>query len=390
MIINHILNLGNRHPIVERINSDNEYITNDISLGTNFNNLETHGILLYGLNSAGKSTLMKAVGLNIIMAQIGYFVPSKEFTFFPYSSLFTRISGNDNIYKGMSSFMVEMVELRAILKRNNSNSLIICDEICRGTEVKSANIIVTAMIECLAKSKASFITATHLHELVEIERIKSLENVSCYHLHVEYDEENNTLKFDRKLKLGSGKSYYGLDVAQYVMDDKDFMKLTREIEKEIDNEPPILNTKVSKYNTNVYLDECLICSTKENLETHHIEWQKDCNSDGFILSKPHVNKNHKSNLMAVCCSCHDDIDRGKIRVTGYDQTSKGPVLKWEYVKVIKNKNKKYSEEDIKKILETKKIKRITQEKAKKLLQTKYSINISKSTIKKIWNNEYLL
>ena len=75
------------------------------------------GILLYGINSSGKSTLMKSIGLNIIMAQIGYFVSASEFTYYPYNTLMTRISGMDNIFKGMSSFMVEMMELMAILKQ---------------------------------------------------------------------------------------------------------------------------------------------------------------------------------------------------------------------------------------------------------------------------------
>jgi DNA mismatch repair protein MutS len=380
-----------RHPIVEKINIDTEYITNDISLGCEFNNENINGILLYGLNSAGKSTLMKAIGLNIILAQIGYFVACSEFTYYPYKSLFTRISGNDNIFKGMSSFMVEMIELRAILKRNNQNSLVICDEICRGTEVKSANIIVTAMIDSLSKSGASFITATHLHQLAKLKRIESLDNVQPYHLHVEFDNDNNLLIFDRKLKKGSGKSYYGLDVAQYVMDDLDFIKKTREIEKEINGIQPILTTNKSKYNNNVYMDECLICSSKENLEMHHIEWQKDCDSNGFILSKSHVNKNHSSNLMPVCQTCHDDIDRDKIRVNGYEQTSKGSLLKWEYVTDTEKKSKrKYNNKDIKIILGIKNEKKITQINAKKLLLKKYNIKISTNTIRKIWNNEYVI
>ncbi|VVU94569.1 MutS domain V [seawater metagenome] len=381
-----------RHPIVERINLENEYITNDISLGCTFNKEEVNGILLYGLNSAGKSTLMKAIGLNIILAQIGFFVPCSNFIFYPYHSLFTRISGNDNMFKGMSSYMVEMIELRAILKRNNSNSLIICDEICKGTEVKSANIIVTAMVETLSKSGASFITATHLHQLMEFKRIQEISNVKAYHLHVEYDRENNLLIFDRVLKQGSGKSYYGLDVAQYVMDDMDFIKKTREIEIELNQgSDTIMPTKKSKYNSKLYIDECMICSTKENLEVHHIEWQKDCNSDGFILSKPHVKKNHKSNLMPVCQKCHDDIDRDNIKVTGYEQTSNGPLLKWEYVKADKKKNsKKYNQVEIDLILGFKTIQNITQEKARKILLNNHKIKISKNTIRKIWKNEYVI
>ena len=106
---------------------------------------------------------MKSIGINIILAQIGYFVAAKEFIYNPYHSLLARISSNDNIFKGLSSFMVEGIELRAILKRNNENSLIICDEVCRGTEVKSANIIVVYMIEMLSRFKSSFISATQIY-----------------------------------------------------------------------------------------------------------------------------------------------------------------------------------------------------------------------------------
>ena len=383
---------GIRHPIVERINSESEYIANDISLGCEFNGYDTTGMLLYGLNSAGKSTLMKSIGLNIILAQIGYFVASNQFKFSPYTSLFTRISGNDNIFKGMSSYMVEMIELRAILKRNNQHSLIICDEICRGTEVKSANIIVVAMIESLAKSQSSFITASHLHELVNYDRIKNLSNVKSYHLHVDYDEKRNLLIFDRMLRQGSGKSYYGLDVAQYIMDDPDFISLTRDIEKDIENNhKPLVQENKSKYNKDLYLDECLICSKRKDLEMHHIEWQKDCDNNGFIISKPHVNKNHSSNLMPVCSSCHDDIDRGAILVKGYEQTSNGPKLNWEYVKneEIKSK-KKYDEDDVDIILNLKDISKITQKKAKNILMKKHGIKISTNTISKIWNSTYVI
>ena len=130
------------------------------------------GILLFGLNSAGKSSLQKSIGIAIIMAQMGYPVASKYFEFSPYQNLFTRISANDNIFKGLSSFALEISELRAIIKRSNENTLVIADEVCKGTEHKSSLIIVMTMLEILSKRKTSFITATHLHDLVNIERIK--------------------------------------------------------------------------------------------------------------------------------------------------------------------------------------------------------------------------
>jgi DNA mismatch repair protein MutS len=103
-----------RHPIVERL-IDYEYVPHSIELGNNLtNNLK--GILIYGLNSSGKSVLMKAVGLSVIMAQCAMYVPAKSFELKPYSSIYTRITGNDNLFKGLSSFTLEMVELNAIIK----------------------------------------------------------------------------------------------------------------------------------------------------------------------------------------------------------------------------------------------------------------------------------
>ena len=99
-----------RHPIIQRIQDDIEYVGNDLELNQD-------GILLYGINASGKSSFMKAIGLNIIMAQAGMYVAAESMSYYPYNSIF-RISGMDNIYKGMSSFTVEMTELRNILQRS--------------------------------------------------------------------------------------------------------------------------------------------------------------------------------------------------------------------------------------------------------------------------------
>ena len=181
-----------RHPIVEHINQDICYQPHNLTLGKDIN-----GILLYGINSSGKSTLMKAVGINVILAQIGYYTASTKFEYYPYVNLFTRIDGNDNILEGNSSFMVEMIELMSILKRNNNRTLVLGDEICRGTEEKSANIIVAIMLELLEKSNTNFITATHLHILSELESVKNLTSVKAMHLSVEYDTNNEMLIYSR-------------------------------------------------------------------------------------------------------------------------------------------------------------------------------------------------
>ncbi len=365
-----------RHPIVEHLNEKVLYYPHSMTLGKDLN-----GILLYGINSSGKSTLMKAVGLNLILAQIGYYVAAKEYTYFPYQAIFTRICGNDDIYRGLSSFMVEMIELMSILKRNDKNTLVIGDEICRGTEEKSANIIVAYMLETLEKAQTSFITATHLHKIADLPSVTKLEKVKPYHLKVSYDEENEKIIYERELTEGQGEKFYGLQVAKFLMNDKDFNKRTNEILGEFDN-----SGKKSRYNADLTLDECYFCQRTDNLECHHINWQKDFNKNNININSPHIKKNKFYNLLVVCQKCHDKIDAGKIDVKGWVMTSKGVELDYCKNKSIK-KDRKYNLDDINKIKMIKgKIK--SPKEAKLYVKENFDIKISRSTISKIWNEEY--
>lgn len=123
------------------------YVTNDIRLGKEnsgtSDNEEFDGMLLYGTNAVGKTSLIKSIGISIIMAQAGLYVPCESLLFSPYHSIYTRILGNDNIFKGLSTFAVEMTELRTILRMADKNSLILGDELCSGTESDSALSIFT-------------------------------------------------------------------------------------------------------------------------------------------------------------------------------------------------------------------------------------------------------
>jgi DNA mismatch repair protein MutS len=321
-----------RHPICEKLLTDTEYVPITIQLGVP----EQSGILLFGLNSVGKSTLQKSIGINIILAQIGYYVPASKFEYYPYTNLMTRISANDNLFKGLSSFALELSELRSILKRSDKNTLIIADEVCKGTEHQSSLIIVMSMLEILSQNKCSFITATHLHELTFMNRLHNLKDVKMYHLHVDYDEKNNILKYNRQLLPGSGENFYGLNVAKYLINDSTFFKVANEIKNEI-SPTFLVGNKTSKYNSKLWINECQICEYKpineydKPLETHHINFQKNCDKDGFILAKPHIHKNHKSNLCILCYKCHDKIDTNEIMIYGYEDTSHGSQLKYNTV-----------------------------------------------------------
>lgn len=305
-----------RHPIIERILSFQQYVPNDINIGTD----TTRGILLYGINSAGKSSISKAVALNVIMAQAGMFVPCDSLVFWPYKEIFTRIPSGDDMMKGQSTFVVEITELRNILKRATQNSLVIGDELASGTESISALAIVSAGISQLYDRQSSFIFATHLHDLPNISHIKSLSQLGIYHLGVTYDEAEDKLVYQRTLLPGQGKSLYGLEVCKSLNLGAEFMSLANEVRQEVLNIiPNALSTKSSKYNTNYFIDECSVCGQNAK-EVHHILYQSRANDEGFI---GHLHKNNLSNLMSVCESCHDKIHQGEIKVMGYIQTTHG-------------------------------------------------------------------
>ena len=345
-----------RHPIAERLKTDYEYVPHDISLGKppNWKNGDEllDGILLFGLNSAGKTTLMKAIGLNLIMAQCGMFVAAEEYKYSMYETLFARITGNDNIFKGLSSFALEMTELDAILNRSNNKTLVIGDEITRGTETISGSAIITTGLTYLSKFHCSFIFATHLHEIVNLDRINKLQNMKMFHLNVEYDKEKDILIFDRKLNPGPGSPVYGLTVAKYIIKNKEFIKLAQEIQNEIQDKPnSILSGKTSRYNGNLYVDACQICnkqnSTKNDhigfLDTHHINFQSNCTEDGFVIGKSYLPMNTKSNLIVLCKGCHYKVHHNELEIRGYVETSNGRIVDYNFIKknskIIKKNNK---------------------------------------------------
>ena len=307
-----------RHPLIEVYQKDIPYIPNDVDL-----NDKQRGMLLYGINSAGKSSYMKSVGVNLIMAQAGMYVASDSFTYFPYESIFTRIPNGDNLFKGQSTFVAEMSELRSILKYSTNRSLVIGDEVASGTESVSAISIVSAGISMLSQRSSSFIFATHLHEVAKLETILNLSNVTIYHISVHYDEQTGLLIYDRVLREGSGETLYGLEVCKSLDMPPEFIYLANTIRQEhLQLSKTVVNTKTSRYSSEVFVDLCSICKNKAE-EIHHIKEQVKADKNGFIGS---IHKNDKHNLVSVCQTCHDRIHNGNITLNGYIQTSKGKDL----------------------------------------------------------------
>lgn len=313
-----------RHPLIERFQEVCEYVPQDVDLSG-----ESRGMLLYGVNCSGKSSLMKAIGVSIIMAQAGLYVPASSFMFYPYNTILTRIVGNDNLFKGLSSFAVEMSELRGIMKRNGDRTLVLGDEICHGTEtISGVSIIATTIIE-LSRQNSNFVFATHLHQLSQMKRIVELDNVKMYHLKVKFDDKLGDLVYDRRLESGSGPPVYGLEVAKAMGLDRTFIELANTIRQEIMEIKPVVSNKKSRYNSRVFMDQCGIpnCS-KPAVDTNHIKFQSFADKCGFI---GHIHKDHKSNLIPLCKECHNRVHNEnpgdwKYLLSGYKMTSNGPKL----------------------------------------------------------------
>lgn len=333
--------IGLRHPIIESNEQSGIYVPNDIYLGQGLTTEHQHitlnasdgnqvnGVLLYGINSSGKSSLMKSIGLSVILAQAGFFVPAAKLKLSIYEQLFTRIVSQDNLYKGLSTFSVEMMELKNIFNRATPKSLILGDEISQGTETESGLSIVAGAILKLIELKATFIFATHLHQLKNIEPLQKIDSLIFLHLSVTYDETNDALIYNRELQLGMGSSLYGLEFAKSLHMDKTFLKHAYEIRETLLGKSSELkkltSQKRSRYNKDLYVTKCALCD--ENVEdVHHIAEQNLANDAGMIGS---INKNHKYNLIPLCKKHHKMIHEGKIHISGFVMTSKGIKLNYQ-------------------------------------------------------------
>lgn len=308
-----------RHPLIERINDNVEYIANDVYLGK-------ESIILFGLNSSGKSSLLKSIGIAVILAQSGFYVPCSSMTLNPFSTLIPRINSGDNILKNQSSFYVEMLELKMILKNANKSTLVLLDELASSSESVSANSIVASAILFLNKNNCPFMLATHLHFLSKFEKIKDNINIKMKHTSVSFDKE--IIIYNRKLKEGNGGDLYGLEVAKNIGLNPEFLKVAFEIRNElIGKSKLLLNTKVSSYNKDKLINSCEICNyrpikkTDLPLDVHHILFQCTSDNNGIISGKFH--KNEKFNLVVLCKECHIKTHKNEIKINGYIQTSSG-------------------------------------------------------------------
>lgn len=198
-----------RHPVVEKVLDNDSFITNDTYLDNDLNRVS----IITGPNMAGKSTYMRQVALIVLMAQIGSFVPAKSADIGIVDRIFTRVGASDDLASGQSTFMVEMSEVANILRNATANSLLILDEIGRGTSTFDGLSIAWAVVEYISSKDllgAKTLFATHYHELTELEG--KLEGVNNYCISVK--ESGDDIVFLRKIIKGGADKSYGIQVAK--------------------------------------------------------------------------------------------------------------------------------------------------------------------------------
>ena len=210
----------NRHAVVEKVMTS-EYVPNDIIMDEN-----TNILLITGPNMAGKSTYMRQLAITVIMAQIGCFVPASSAKMKIFDAIYTRIGASDDLVSGESTFMVEMNEANRAIKNASKNSLILFDELGRGTATFDGMALAQSIIEYIHDFiGAKMMFSTHYHELTSLsDTLKYLKNV-----HVSAHEENGTVTFLHKIKDGSIDKSYGIHVAKLANLPESLIKRASEI-----------------------------------------------------------------------------------------------------------------------------------------------------------------
>ena len=220
-----------RHPVVEKLINKLNYVPNDVYL----NNFEEQLHIITGPNMAGKSTFMRQVALIVIMAQMGSFVPADYAKISICDKIFTRIGASDDLSSGRSTFMVEMKEVAYIIDNFTQNSLIILDEVGRGTSTYDGLSIAYAIIEYLtsiSKIRPKTLFATHYHELTQIEEV--ISNVKNYSVSAKKIGDN--LIFSRKVSRGAVDDSYGIEVAKLAGINQNIIDIAKNVLKKLEKQ----------------------------------------------------------------------------------------------------------------------------------------------------------
>lgn len=292
-----------RHPLVERnLLNGSTYIANDFECSN-----DKPGLIICGINSSGKSCAMRSVGLALVLAQAGLYVPCSLMTYYPFQNILTRIMGNDSILENKSSFTVEVLECKTIVTRSTQNTFVMGDEICHGTEILSGTVLVASLLDHIVSKNTKCIIATHMRALES--SCTHIDKIQFKHLFVE-QRVDGSLYFDRTLKDGTGPDTYGLDVAESLGMPMEIILNARKKLAIMRGHPETLIGKQSHSN---YLKGpqskshfintqgiCSLCQQEFAVEEDHIVPRDYANQNMSYLSYV-INKN---NLRKLCKKCH--------------------------------------------------------------------------------------
>ncbi len=255
-----------RHPVVEHVNKSNLFVPNDTLL----NQSEQRLALITGPNMAGKSTYMRQVAVIVLMAQIGCFVPAKSAHIGIVDKIFTRVGASDDLSSGQSTFMVEMTEVANILENATSSSLLIFDEIGRGTATYDGMSIARAVMEYVNNPKklgAKTLFATHYHELCAL----GDQGTGIVNYNIAVKKRGDDIVFLRKIVPGGADRSYGIEVAALAGVRGEVVKRAKEILKEIDNGLPVVERTAQPVEEEEqislgYMEQCAIIERLKNMD----------------------------------------------------------------------------------------------------------------------------
>jgi DNA mismatch repair protein MutS len=290
------LELGNpvAEHFMERRGAKERYVRNDVTL-----NADVQHELLFGINGSGKSCVLRAVGMCVVLAQAGMCVPCASLRLSPFTRIDTRILTPDDVERGLSSYSAELIEMRTALEAASPSSLVLADELCSSTEWRSATALVGTLI-CHVGDKGSrtFVT-THLGELLDHPSIKDLRALRIAHMGMSVHDR--ALVYDRTMREGPCMPSYGLLVAGAYGFSAAFIREATCAREIIGGVP---DPKRSRYNRRVVVSRCEVCG-RPATDTHHLQ-HRAAAVDGMHGSVP---EHHASNLAALCEACHKNAHR---------------------------------------------------------------------------------
>lgn len=251
--------LDSRHPVVEKVLTESEFVPNNIIL-----NQDTNILLITGPNMSGKSTYMRQMALTVILAQIGSFVPASSAKIPVFDAIFTRIGATDDLVSGKSTFMVEMLDANNAIKNATDKSLILFDEIGRGTATYDGMALAQAIIEYIhEKIKCKTFFSTHYHELTDLDKsLPSLRNV-----HVSAKDEKGRIIFLHKIKPGPTDKSYGINVARLAELPKGLIERSKVILNDLERNHQKLSddSNINLFNFSEFEEEDTIDETESEI-----------------------------------------------------------------------------------------------------------------------------